>query len=255
MLASFSLSIIFFWNSTVSASSNTLSYLKPAGAAQDLSTLYFLSLRQPEQLELRQKLLQQVSSNDTITDNANATPNSTTATSTSSSQREGIQIAYPKDWIVNDLGNGTVRFSTPLRTDLMRFTVNIVDLPPTLQKNMTLDKLVELNLNSSRQQLSNFSLVESNATTLSSENRSAHKIVYTNTNKDPNFPLKFKTMQIFTIKDGQLYTVSYVSEVSQFSRYLPTIENMIDSITFTKKIAMQTTENNNDRLAPTVRHI
>lgn len=47
-------------------------------------------------------------------------------------------------------------------------------------------------------------------------------------------------MQFFAIKDGQLYTFSYVSEGSQYRRYLPTIENMIDSVTFTKKIGTQT---------------
>ncbi len=117
----------------------------------------------------------------------------------------------------------------------MRFTVNVVNLPSSME-NMTLDNIVELNLNTSRQQLSNFSLIESNATTISSENQSAYRIVYTNT----NIPLKFKTMQIFTIKDGQLYTISYVSEASQFSRYLPTIENMIDSVAFTNDTGLQT---------------
>jgi hypothetical protein len=101
---------------------------------------------------------------------------------------------------------------------------------------MTLDKLVELNLNTSKQRLANFSLIESNATTISStENQTAHKIVYTNTNKNPNFPLKFKTMQIFSIKDGQAYTISYVSEESQYLRHLPTIERMIDSIRFIQR--------------------
>ena len=183
--------------------------------------------------------LQYVSSNDTIDSDSDA--NATTTPS--SSPLAGIQIAYPNEWLVNDLGNGTVRFSSPLRTDLMRFTVNVVNLPSSM-KNMTLDNVVDLNLNTSRQQLSNFSLIESNATTISLENQSAHKIVYTNTNKDPNFPLKFKTMQIFTIKDGQLYTLSYVSEDSQYPRYLPTIENMINSITFTKDTGLQTTGNN-----------
>jgi hypothetical protein len=156
-----------------------------------------------------------------------------TAESNATSLSPGIQIAYPREWIANDLGNGTVRFSTPLRTDLMRFTVNVVNLPPSLE-NMTIDKLVELNLNSTKQQLSNFSLVETNTTTISPENQSAHKIVYTNTNKDPTFPLKFRTMQIFTIKDDQIFTISYVSEDSQYMRFLPTIERMIDSITFKK---------------------
>jgi eukaryotic-like serine/threonine-protein kinase len=159
--------------------------------------------------------------------------NNDTAGTNATSSSPGIQISYPREWIANDLGNGTVRFSTPLRTDLMRFTVSVANLPPSLE-NMTIDKLVEINLNRSKQQLSNFSLVESNTTTVSPENQSGHMIVYTNTNKDPNFPLKFKTMQIFTIKDGQLYTLSYVSEDSQYPRYLPTIENMIDSITFKK---------------------
>lgn len=239
LLSFFSLYFLFVWcDSTIlPVRGNILLYLKFATIQEQNSpSSSFLSFQQPQ---LRQPL-QQVSSDDAITNNANATNATTT---TSSSPRGGIQIAYPRDWIVNDLGNGTVRFSTPLRTDLMRFTVRVVDLPPFL-KNITLDKLVELNLNSSKQQLSNFSLIESNATTISSENQSARKIVFTNTNKDPDFPLKFKSMQIFTIKDGQIYTISYVSEDSQYSRYLPTIENMIDSITFTKKIAKQTAAEN-----------
>jgi hypothetical protein len=189
--------------------------------------------------------LRQVSSNDT-----NATNSDSNATAPSSSLT-GIQIAYPDEWLVYDLGNGTVRFSSPLRTDLMRFTVNVVNLPSSME-NMTLDNIVQLNLDTSKQQLSNFSLLESNATTISSENQSAYRIVYTNTNKDPSFPLKFKTMQVFAIKDGQFYTLSYVSEASQYERYLPTIENMIDSVTFSKDTGLQTTEHNDRRFDPTI---
>ena len=209
----------------------------PAYGSNSLTPLHFLS---PQDPQVRQQI-QQVSSDNNINNDANVTNNNTNATS-ASSPALGVQMGYPSEWIVNDLGNGTIRFSSPLRTDLMRFTVNVVNLPASL-KNITLDKIVEQNLNRSKQQLSNFSLIESNATTISSENQSAHKIVYTNTNKNPNFPLKFKTMQIFSIKDGQLITISYVSEDSQYFRYLPTIENMIDSITFTKESSMQTAGN------------
>ena len=173
------------------------------------------------------------------TDNSNSssiqpqTSNNDTAGTNASQLSPDLQIAYPRGWMANDLGNGTIRFSTPLRTDLMRFTVNVVNLPPSME-NMTLDRLVDLNLNITNQQLSNFSLVETNTTTISPENQSAHKIIYTNTNKDPTFPLKFRTMQIFTIKDCQIFTISYVSEDSQYLRFLPTIERMIDSITFKK---------------------
>ena len=66
----------------------------------------------------------------------------------------------------------------------MRFTVNVVDLPFSLQKILTLDKVVELNPNSSKQQFSNISLIESNVTTITSENQRAHSIVYTALLKD-----------------------------------------------------------------------
>jgi hypothetical protein len=168
--------------------------------------------------------------NHTIQEQVSTNNNNTTAPSSA-----GLRIAYPKGWIANDLGNGTVRFSTPLRTDLMRFTVNVVNIPPSLQQNLTLENLVDINLNSLKQQLSNFTLFESNQTTISAnENQTAQKIVYTNTNKNPNFPLGFKTMQIFAVKDGQAYTISYVSEESQYLKYLPVIERMIDSISFNK---------------------
>jgi hypothetical protein len=94
-------------------------------------------------------LLQTVSINDTI---ATDSDNNTNGTSPPLSPLSGIQIAYPDEWLVNDLGNGTVRFSSPLRTDLMRFTVNVANLPSSM-KSMTLDNIVELNLNASRQQL------------------------------------------------------------------------------------------------------
>lgn len=231
LLSCFSFSILFI------LLDNTI--ISVYGTREQSSQLLNVQLNQTRE----RTLFQHVSSNDTIATDGGV--NSTTATP-SSSPLSGIQIAYPDEWLVNDLGNGTVRFSSPFRTDLMRFTVNVVNLPASM-KNMTLDNIVELNLNTSRQQLSNFSLIESNATTLSSENQSAYKIVYTNTNKDPSFPLKFKTMQIFTVKDGQLYTLSYVSEASQYERYLPTIENMIDSVTFSKDTALQNTENNDLR--------
>lgn len=232
LISCFSLSILFICLD--------ITIISVYGTQEQSSELLVMQQYQPE---VRQQLLH-VSSNNTIASDGGAN-----ATSPSLSPLSGIQIAYPDEWLVNDLGNGTVRFSSPLRTDLMRFTVNVVNLPSSM-KNMTLDNLVELNLNTSRQQLSNFSLLESNATTISSENQSVYKIVYTNTNKDPNFPLKFKTMQVFAIKDGQLYTLSYVSEDSQYRRYLPTIENMIDSIVFTKNTGVQTTGNNGSRFDP-----
>jgi hypothetical protein len=217
-------------------------------------TLFLLSIswegREGELQQLKQlQLLPQ--SNLVPAEATNATANDTSASSngnnitqqeqisgngTTAASSTGLRIAYPKGWIANDLGNGTVRFSTPYKEDLMRFTVNVVNIPQSLQQNLTLDRLVNMSLNGLKQQLSNFTLFESNQTTISAnENQTAHKIVYTNTNKNPDFPLSFKSMQIFAVKDGQAYTISYVSEESQYLKYLPVIERMIDSISFTNR--------------------
>jgi hypothetical protein len=60
-------------------------------------------------------------------------------------------------------------------------------------------------------------------------------------------------MQVFTVKDGQLYILSYVSEASQYGRYLPTIENMIDSVAFTNNTGLQTTKNNELKFGPNIK--
>jgi hypothetical protein len=55
-------------------------------------------------------LLKHVSINDTVVSDGNI--NGTTSTPSPPSPLEGIQIAYPNELLVNDLGNGTVRFSS-----------------------------------------------------------------------------------------------------------------------------------------------
>ena len=57
-------------------------------------------------------LLQLVSSNDTIATNGDS---NATSTSPSLSPLAGIQIAYPNEWLVNDLGN--ILAGSPSRAD------------------------------------------------------------------------------------------------------------------------------------------
>jgi hypothetical protein len=105
-------------------------------------------------------------------------------------------------------------------------------LPPgnhELQLSTSVSNPVEPQYNYAAEELYNL-IVGSSA-----QNQTAHKIIYTNTNKNPNFPLTFKSMQIFALKDGQAYTISYVSEESQYPGHLPIIERMIDSISFSNR--------------------
>jgi hypothetical protein len=74
----------------------------------------------------------------------------------------------------------------------------------------------------------NFTLIDSNATTLAGS--PAHKIVYTATLPSSGLNLKF--MQIFAIKDSKSYVITFGTFPTIFSRYLPTIQKMVDSFAF-----------------------
>jgi hypothetical protein len=113
-------------------------------------------------------------------------------------------------------------------------TVSVENLSGTIR---TLDVLTKQNVDLANKTLPNFQLIESNITTLA--NNPAYKIISTFTNSRPgdDDPLRspqFQTMTIWTIKGGRIYTISYSQIPSEFSRYLPIIQKMIDSFEITE---------------------
>ena len=112
------------------------------------------------------------------------------------------------------------------------YTQNLSSLPIEQQQNITLDSLTRIGINAAKQNLNNLQFLDletANVTLGLGQNNQAHKVIYSNTNKNATFPLQFVTMQTYTIKDGKIYGISYVSEASQFFRHLPAVQRMIDS--------------------------
>ena len=58
----------------------------------------------------------------------------------------------------------------------------------------------------------------------------AHKIVFTATDSMKH---ERKAMQIWTIKGNKAYLITYKAEPMQYSKYLPTIQKMVESFQFT----------------------
>jgi hypothetical protein len=112
-------------------------------------------------------------------------------------------------------------------------TVSVENLSGTIR---TLDVLTKQNVDLANKTLPNFQLIESNITTLA--NNPAYKIISTFTNvglgDDPLRSPQFQTMTIWTIKGGRMYTILYSQTPSEFSRYLPIIQKMVDSFEMTK---------------------
>jgi hypothetical protein len=157
----------------------------------------------------------------------------------------GIGLHYPSNWKVEERTNinnntidfnaSSIKFTSPSKRDLFvvsAYTQNLSSFPVEQQQNMTLNTLTRTGINTAKANLNNFQLIDletANVTLGLEQNNEAHKVIYSNSNTNTTFPLQFVTMQTYTIKDGKIYGISYVSEASQFFRHFPAVQRMIDS--------------------------
>jgi hypothetical protein len=128
----------------------------------------------------------------------------------------GIRVQYPSDWGRLDLSflgaSADIDFY-PLDdtsgTKDVRIQVKALPL-----QNMTLEQYTNTQINSVEGQI-----LESNATTLG--NLPAHEIVFTN--------IGLKTMQVWTLKDDKVYTITYVAEEGDYENDLQIARRIIES--------------------------
>ena len=152
-----------------------------------------------------------------------------------SNPNHGIRIDYPANWKLDEHPY-TDKFIALLTSTLK----NSSDVAPatftasveTLKKNISLDNYTNANLAKAKQSLPHFQLIDSNATILAGI--PAHKIVYTFVSPDPAIQIPFKSMNIWTIKQGKAYNISYTQTRSQYNKYLGVIEHMINSFSIIK---------------------
>jgi eukaryotic-like serine/threonine-protein kinase len=152
-----------------------------------------------------------------------------------SNPNHGIKIDYPANWKLDEHPY-TDKFIALLTSTLK----NSSDVAPatftasveTLKKNISLDNYTNANLAKAKQSLPHFQLIDSNATILAGI--PAHKIVYTFVSPDPAIQIPFKSMNIWTIKQGKAYNISYTQTRSQYNKYLGVIEHMINSFSIIK---------------------
>ncbi len=129
----------------------------------------------------------------------------------------GIRIQYPSDWGRLDLSflendSADIDFY-PLDDTSGAKNVRIQIKTLSLQ-NMTLDEYTNVQINSTEKQL-----LESNSTALA--DLPAHEIVFTD--------IGLKTMQVWTLQDDKVFTITYVAEEEEFENDLQVARRMIES--------------------------
>jgi eukaryotic-like serine/threonine-protein kinase len=146
-----------------------------------------------------------------------------------------IRIDYPSNWKLDErpyADKFIAYITSTLKNSSDVFPTTITVSVETLKKNISLDNYTNANLAQAKQSLPGFQLIDSNATILAGI--PAHKIVYTFASPDPAIQIPFKSMNIWTIKQGKAYNISYTQARSQYNKYLEVTEHMINSFSIIK---------------------
>ena len=148
----------------------------------------------------------------------------------------GFEIQYPSNWEKIDFGEAieeddrqiVVTFLSPPEDALDVFREYLVIQVGIPMFDRSLEQNVDAQINSLRDSLPEFEIVESNATTVAGGNR-VHTIVYTfNVGED-----EYKATEFWIIKGDKLYYLKYSTESEKSDNHGSTIRKMIDSFRIT----------------------
>jgi hypothetical protein len=148
----------------------------------------------------------------------------------------GISIHYPFTWLRTDADitnfTSSLSFYPQFKSENssngvppVALDIKVTNLP---SKNISLDEIVRQDILYLKQNNAGFNFININRTTIAGNNNNnnpAYKEVYTQVTNDTND----KDMSVVTIKDSKEYRMTYHSAAANYSKYLPTVEQMIDS--------------------------
>jgi hypothetical protein len=143
----------------------------------------------------------------------------------------GIRTQYPDGWeiIIQSTSNSSLslRFNSPLENDNNTYRENVILEIITVPNNTALSNFTSAALASYLESFPDFELIELSSTNLTNNAIPAYKLVGSRTQEGLDF------MQIFAIKEDKVYAISYSSETTRYSTYLPIIEEIINSFEVT----------------------
>jgi hypothetical protein len=146
----------------------------------------------------------------------------------------GFRTQYPDGWdiIIQGTSNSSLslRFNSPLENDTDNFRENLrieVNNISNTSNTTALSNLTSATLTSYLELYPGLKVIELSSANLANNTIPAYKLVASLTQEGLDF------MQIFAIKEDTVYTISYISQSSRYSTYLPMIEQIINSFEMT----------------------
>ena len=141
----------------------------------------------------------------------------------------GIKIDYPSGWIHELHAGGLLTFLPSQEGYTNTYPAGLgITVEHLKTKNLTLSEITKIQIKNLTQNHPDFRPLESTDFRLAGN--LAHKIVFSATDSMKH---ERKAMQIWTIKGDKAYLITYKAEPMQYSKYLPTIQKMVESFQFT----------------------
>ncbi len=140
--------------------------------------------------------------------------------------RVGVKVDYPRNWTIEEdiaPGLATVAFLSPREGISDTFLENVSITVETLPQPVTLGEYTETAINTLRQDITNFTIIESVSTTLG--DNPAYELISTGEVEG----VGMKWMQIWTIKGNKAYVFTYSALSYTYSRFQQVVEDMADS--------------------------
>jgi hypothetical protein len=143
----------------------------------------------------------------------------------------GIRTQYPEGWeiLIQRTSNSSIslRFDSPPENDTDNFRENVLFVIDTISNDTALSNFTSTAVTSYLEKYPDLEFSEVSSTNLTNNTIPAYKLVATRAQDGLDF------MQIFAIQDDKVYTITYSSERTRYSTYLPIIERVIDSFEVT----------------------
>ena len=140
----------------------------------------------------------------------------------------GIKLQYLSSWDKEENGgDNVVTFSPPAINSNASLDISIDDISD--EKGIALAQYASSGVSDLKQSLKNFNLVGLTTNSVLAE-LPAYKSIYTNVDQNAIF----KDMEIGAIKGDKAYILTYEAGTNEYDKYLPIIQEMINSFQITK---------------------
>lgn len=142
---------------------------------------------------------------------------------------QGVKIQYPSNWTMSSNAlrsyDDVVAFYSPLQNLSDAFPARLVLTVSKYSQNISLDERTNLTV-SALNQSQEFIVNGSNPFTLAKH--PAHQLIFSAIS--PSAPFNFNVMQVSTTIGDKLYILTYEAVAPKFSKNLPTIQQMLQSV-------------------------